>query len=305
MAVRRSEAKRRSIKEPRFRPPKPPYKPVEEGEIMRFARSPVVTVTPTTPIREAIAVMTKAGFRRLPVVEPGTLKLRGIVTAMDIIDYLGGGSKFEIVQKRFLGDFFKAVHAPTDLLMTTNVVSVPTSAKISQTIEVMAENNLGGLPVTDGQNRVRAIVTERDIAFLLSDRLSRVTVAEVMSKRPVTTSPETPIRFVEIIMVQNGFRRLPLVARDELVGIVTAMDIVRFFGTSQVFEHLKSGLMDQVLETKVGEIATHGVHSISPEADLGAAAQAMESHNIGALPVLKEGKLVGIVTERDFFKLLT
>lgn len=299
------EAEIRSLKEKRTPPPKPSHKPTEEGEIMRFARSPVVTVAPTTPIREAMKVMSKEGFRRLPIAEPGTLKLHGIATAMDVIEYLGGGQKFEIVQKKFFGDFFKAIHAPIDSIMTVNVITVPTSAKISQAIEVMTKSNLGGLPVVDQENRVRAIVTERDLAFLLSDKLSGVTVAQIMSKKPVTTSPETSIRIAEKIMVKNGFRRLPLVARGKLVGIVTAMDIVRFFGTSQVFTYLWSGLVDQVLETKIGEIATREVHSIEPQADLGSAASAMESHTIGALPVLKDDRLVGIVTERDFFKLLT
>jgi len=147
------------------------------GEILRVAKSPVVTMAPTTPIYDGIRIMTKEGFRRIPIASPGTKMLEGIVTATDIIDYLGGGKKFEIIQRRFRGNFFKAINEPVKLVMTKKVVSAKTSAKISEAIELMTEQNLGGLPVVDDENRVRAIITERDVANMFADRISGVTVA--------------------------------------------------------------------------------------------------------------------------------
>lgn len=274
------------------------------GEILHVAKSPVVTMAPTTPIYDGIQKMTKEGFRRIPIANPGTRTLEGIVTAIDIINYLGGGKKFQIIQRKFGGNIFKAINEPIKLIMIKKVVSIKTSAKISEAIELMKEKNLGGLPVVDDENRVRAIITERDIANMFANRISGVTVSQLMSKKVVTALQKTTIFEAAKTMTTQGFRRLPIVLDDKLVGIITAMDIIRFFGSGEVFKYLKSGTLIQVLNTLALEIATIEVATIEPNADVGQAAKIMQKKNIGALPVVKNEKLVGIITERDFFKII-
>ena len=275
-----------------------------EGEILTVAKSPVVMVAPTTPIYDAVQKMAKEGFRRLPIANPGTKYLEGIVTATDIVDYLGGGQKFEIVQRKYGGNFFKAINEQIRLIMAQKVVSITTEAKIGEAIEKMKESNLGGLPVVDEKNRIKAIVTERDIAVLFADRTSGVTVAQLMSENVVTALPKTTIFEAEKTMVTQGFRRLPIISDGKLIGIVTAMDIIRFFGCGEVFSHLRSGTIIQVLNTPALEIATGNVLTVEPETDVGQAAKIMREKDIGAVPVVKNGALVGIFTERDFFKII-
>ena len=275
-----------------------------EGEILHVAKSPVVTMASTTPIYDGIRIMTKEGFRRIPIANPGTRTLEGIVTATDIIDYLGGGKKFQIIQKKFRGNFFKAINEPIKLIMIKKVVSVKTSAKISEAIELMKQQNLGGLPVVDDKNHVKAIITERDIANMFAERMSGVTVAQLMSEKVVTAIPKTTIFEVARTMTTRGFRRLPIISEGKVVGIITAMDIIRFFGSGKVFKYLKSGTIIQVLNTPALEIATKDIVTIEPNVDVGQAAKIMQEKNIGALPVVKNEKLVGIITERDFFKII-
>jgi CBS domain-containing protein len=275
-----------------------------EGEILTVAKSPVVMIAPTTPIYDALQKMAKEGFRRLPIANPGTKHLEGIVTATDIVDYLGGGKKFGIIQKRYGGNFFKALNEQIRLIMTQKVVSIKTSAKIGEAIEKMKSSNLGGLPVVDEEGKVKAIVTERDIAILFADRTSGVTVAQLMSEKVVTALPKTTIFEAEKTMATQGFRRLPIVSDGKVVGIVTAMDIIRFFGGGEVFKHLRSGTIVQVLGTPALEIATKNVSTVEPETDVGQAAKIMREKDIGAVPVIKKGVLVGIFTERDFFKII-
>ncbi len=275
-----------------------------EGEILTVAKSPVVMVAATTPIYDAIQKMAKEGFRRLPIANPGTKHLEGIVTATDIVDYLGGGRKFEIIQQKCGGNFFKALNEPIKLIMTQKVVSIKTSAKISEAIAKMKQSNLGGLPVVDEKDCVKAIVTERDIAVLFADRTSGVTVAQLMSEKVITALPKTTIFEAEKTMATQGFRRLPIVSDGKVMGIVTAMDIIRFFGCGDVFKHLKSGTIIQVLNTPALEIASKNVLTVEPETDVGQAAKIMRDKDIGAVPVVKNGALVGILTERDFFKII-
>jgi len=275
-----------------------------ESEILSIAKRAVVTMPQTTPIYNAIQMMTREGFRRIPITDSGTRSLEGIVTATDIIDYLGGGKKFEIIRQKFAGNIFKAINEPIRLVMTQKVVSIETSAKIGEAIRLMTEKNLGGLPVVDENNSVKAIITERDIANLFADRLSGVNVAQLMSQEVVTALSKTTIFEAEQAMVTQGFRRLPIIANDKVVGIITAMDIIRFFGSGEVFKHLKSGSIIQVLNTPAFEIASKNVSTIEPTADVGQAAKIMQDKDIGAVPVIENSKLVGIITERDFFKII-
>ncbi len=275
-----------------------------EGEILTIAKTAVVTMAPTTPIYDAIQTMSKEGFRRIPITNPGTKTLEGIVTATDIVDYLGGGEKFKIIRQKFDGNIFKAINEPIRLIMTQKVASIKNTAKISSAIELMINKNLGGLPVVDDDNHVRAIITERDIAILFSDMLSGVTVAQLMSENVVSALSKTTIFEAERSMVAKGFRRLPILSDGKVVGIITSMDVIRFFGSGEVFKHLRSGTIIQVLNTPALTIASKEVSTIEPTADVGQAAKIMRDKDLGAVPVIKDDKLVGIITERDFFKII-
>jgi CBS domain-containing protein len=275
-----------------------------ESEILKVAKASVVTMAPTTPVYDAIQMMCKEGFRRIPITNPSTKALEGIVTATDIIDYLGGGKKFQIIRHKFDGNIFKAINEPIKLIMTQKVVSINTSARISDAIELMTSANLGGLPVVEDNNRIKAIITERDIATLFADRISGVTVAQLMSKEVVTASTKTTIFEAEQLMATQGFRRLPIISDGKLAGIITTMDIVRFFGCGEMFKHLRSGTIMQVLNTPALEIASKEVSTIEPNADVGQAARIMKDKDLGAVPVMRNGELVGILTERDFFKII-
>ncbi|MFQ5999587.1 MAG: CBS domain-containing protein [Candidatus Bathyarchaeia archaeon] len=271
---------------------------------MTLAKSPVITMAPTTPVYDGIKIMVKEGFRRIPIADPGTKKLLGIITASDIVNYLGGGEKFQIIQREHSGNFFKAINEPVRRVMTPKVVSVHTFAKISDAIDTMVKHKVGGLPVVDKEERVWAIVTERDIITIFGGMISGAKVADLMSKKVVTVTPKTSIFEAEKKMIKNGFRRLPIVLEGKLVGIVTVMDVLRFFGSGKVFQHLRSGTIDQVLQTPVIETAVKDVVTVERNVDVGKAAQLMWDRGIGALPVVENEKLIGIITERDFFKLI-
>jgi len=298
----RREGYRRSLREkgPFSLKTHPPRK--TEGEIMKIAKTTVVTMAPTTPIYDALQIMNKQGFRRIPIATPGKKQLIGIVTAMDIVNYLGGGEKFQIIQRRFGGNFYKAINEPIKAIMTEKVVSAPVSAKLSQVLNLMKKHNVGGLPIIDSEERVRGIITERDIMMFFAAKISGMKVEDLMTRKVVTALPHMSIIEVEKTMIQNGFRRLPIVSAGKIEGIITVMDVIRFFGSGKVFQHLKSGTLMQVLRTNIMEIAARNVVVTTPDADIGEAAQIMREKNIGALPVVENQKLVGVITERDFFK---
>jgi len=280
-----------------------PSKP-REGEIMTIARRSVVMASLTTSVYDVVHIMAKEGFRRIPIVDPGTKRLQGIVTSRDIVNYLGGGEKFQIIQQKFKGSFFKAINEPIKSIIRPNPPSVKTTATIGDAIRLMKQHRVGGLVVVDNTNRVWAIVTERNMLNIFKGKISGVKVADLMMKNVVTATPRTTIFEAERTMIEKSFRRLPIVSEGKLAGIVTSMDVVRFFGSGKVFQHLRSGTILQVLQTPALEIGAKNVITISSSEDLGEAARIMNEKNIGALLVVDE-RLVGIITERDFLKLIT
>jgi len=300
----RRETFRRTIKEegPSSLKEHPAKK--REGDVMNIAKTRVVTMAPTTRVYDAVQIMSKQGFRRIPISDPGTKRLLGIIAATDIANYFGGGDKFQIIQRKYEGNFYKAINEPVKAVMTHNAVSVLVTADLKEAIGIMIEHNVGGLPVVDNEGKIWAIVTERDVIDLFMGKISGVRVEEEMSTRTLTINPSTTIFEAAKTMTTQGFRRLPIVSDRKLAGIMTVMDIVRYFGSKKVFEHLQAGAITQVLQTPVMEIATRKVVTVEPTVDVGIAAKLMRENNIGALPVVSDGKLVGIITERDFFKVI-
>jgi len=275
-----------------------------DGEIMTITKTSVVSMAITTRVYDGIQLMVEQGFRRIPVVDPGTKRLRGIVTAYDLIDYLGGGEKFQIIKREHAGNFFKAINEPVRHIMTSNVISVSSSAKVNDAIDLMVNRNVGCLPIVDKESRLRGIVTERDIIMIFRGIVSGKKVSELMSKKVVVATPETSILEAERLMVKNGFRRLPIVSKGKVVSLVTVTDILRFFGSGKVFQRLRSGAIDQVLQTPAIETATGDVVMVERNVDAGEAAKIMLEKGVGTMPVLENEKLVGMITERDFFKLV-
>jgi CBS domain-containing protein len=274
-----------------------------KGEIMTIAKCPVITAALTTSVYDVVHIMAEEGFRRIPIVDQRTKTLQGIVTSTDIVDYLGGGKKFEIIQGELNGSFFKAINEPVKSIMRPNPPAVEDFATIGRAIELMKQHGVGGLPVVDDANRVLAIVTEKDLLNVFEGKGRGVKVVALMTKEVVVGTGETTIIEAAREMVGKSFRRLPLVSEGRLVGIVTAMDIVRFFGSGEVFQHLRSGTILQVLQTPALQIGTKKLVTTSQDADVTEAARTMKERNVGALLVVDDGKLVGMLTERDFFKL--
>ena len=92
-----------------------------EGDVMSIARREVVTAPQSITIKEAAETMVKNKFRRLPITDPGTGKLLGIVTAMDVLNFLGGGDKYKILEEKYEGNFPAAVNESVKEIMTRKV----------------------------------------------------------------------------------------------------------------------------------------------------------------------------------------
>jgi CBS domain-containing protein len=116
------------------------------------------------------------------------------------------------------------------------------------------------------------------------------------------TAPECPISSVTKDMTKYRFRRLPVVSNDILFGIVTATDIMRYLGSREVFSRLETGDIAEVTALPVRTLIAGELRTTTPEKKINEAAQEMLARNIGALPVIEDSRLIGLVTEFDLVR---
>jgi CBS domain-containing protein len=274
----------------------------QEGEIMSIATRDVISVPPTTSIFGAVEQMTSCGFRRLPVTDAGTKKLRGIVTSGDVINFLGGGDKYKLVQVKHGGNLLSAVNENVRAIMTQQIVTLTHEATIRDAVKEIVEKKIGGLPIVDNDGVLTGIVTERDVMRVLETQRSPLNVEDVMSSSLRVTAPDCPIANVARDMTKYRFRRLPVVSDDVMYGIVTATDLMCYLGSRKVFSRLTTGNVSEVMELPVRTLIGGELFTTTPEKSINEAAREMLEKNIGALPVIEGSRLIGLVTEFDLVR---
>jgi acetoin utilization protein AcuB len=123
-----------------------------------------------------------------------------------------------------------------------------------------------------------------------------------MSANPVTIGADTPITEALRVMRESQVHRLPVLDDEgRMVGIVSEKDLL--YASPSPATSLSIYEMHYLLsQLKVTELMTRDVISVAPDVPLEEAARIMADNSIGGLPVLEDGKLVGIITETDIFK---
>ena len=118
------------------------------------------------------------------------------------------------------------------------VWSIAPDASVYQAISIMAEKGIGALPVV-ADGRLIGILSERDYArkVVLQSRSSKDTlVSEIMTAPLVYVTPETTIEESMAIMTDRRIRHLPVVEDEDVVGIISIGDLVKFQSREQSFQ---------------------------------------------------------------------
>jgi acetoin utilization protein AcuB len=126
-------------------------------------------------------------------------------------------------------------------------------------------------------------------------------VRDWMAPNPITIDSKTTVPSAHKLMKEYSIRRLPVVERERLVGIVTLGDL-RGAEPSDVNLLSKYELKDLQAKQTVEEIMTWEPIAANPDMTLQQAARLMMTHRIAGLPVVQDDKLVGIITESDIFR---
>ena len=110
--------------------------------------------------------------------------------------------------------------------MSSDLLSVETSASILEVAQRMVDRNVGAVLVLD-DGRLAGILTERDVLRAVARGLSdSARVADCMTAHPETIAPDDTTEHAAVLMLHGGFRHLPVVEGDSLVGVLSIRDLV-------------------------------------------------------------------------------
>jgi len=129
-------------------------------------------------------------------------------------------------------------------------------------------------------------------------------IRDIMTRNPVTVDSETLVFDAQKIMKESNIRRLPVVDKGKLVGIITKHDLLEASPSpaTSLSIHELNYLLSKM---KVKEIMKKNPVTLTPDTPFEEALKIGQDKKIGSFPVVDNGKLVGITTESDIVRFLT
>jgi CBS domain-containing protein len=171
-------------------------------------------------------------------------------------------------------------------IMSEEIHYIQVPGNRNHAMELMRENKVSGLPVVKkGTKRLVGIITRSDLV----ENPDEEQLALIMTRNLITVAPNDDIKDAAKIMIENDIRRVPVVEKNELVGLVTASDLIN------------KALWKIDLKNPVENYILRNVPTTWERTPLNVAFEIMRYFNLKVLLALnKEGKLSGILTETDF-----
>ena len=114
-------------------------------------------------------------------------------------------------------------------VMTTEPITVHKNTDIYEAIRAMVENNITGLPVVNDDMTLAGIITEKDVLRLLYNMEDRPGLVEdFMTEEVVAFDQEDNLIDIAECLIDNHFRRVPILAEGKVVGVVSRKDIIGY-----------------------------------------------------------------------------
>jgi acetoin utilization protein AcuB len=238
--------------------------------------------------------------------------------------------------------FFRSIRLVRDI-MTANVKTLTLDDTVERCLEFMEDHQVRHVPIMDipteeGEKPYFVgVISQRDLFRQVSPYVGKVGEADtdskalrqqlgrIVTRNPLSVSPETPMPEMISLMVDNRIDVVPVLADGDLVGIVTSSDIIKFFvrldairqlyatsgtlGKNRRLIDLLAGGMDEAATAlssvlrKAEDIMTEDVVCLEEQDKLCKAMKAMQKGKFRHVPIVdKERRLVGIVSDRDILR---
>jgi CBS domain-containing protein len=195
-------------------------------------------------------------------------------------------------------------------IMTRNPRTLPMDASPDDALELMDDQDIRHLPIMDGA-RLAGIISDRDLFSVLgwvpaaADKAHRrrkrpgaQTVGDLMRRQATTMGPKEPVSNACAEMVLQRIGCVPVIQDGLLVGIVTEMDVLAAYHqacTRSAADATDEDQPDQSIESLMTICST----VVEPDTTLREASELCHDLKSRHLPVLSDGRLVGLLSDRD------
>lgn len=126
-----------------------------------------------------------------------------------------------------------------------------------------------------------------------------LTVADIMTREPYTLGPDDTLADARHLMAQHHIRHIPVITGNGVVaGLVSQRDVLAAEDSSVL--NVAPSTTEPDRHVALSAIMTSPVHSVDEHASLRGTALHLQQNKLGCLPVIREGKLIGIITDSDF-----
>jgi CBS domain-containing protein len=242
----------------------------------------IITVDKDVNLNHVLYLMKKHDITKIPVIE--NKKLIGLVTDNVIAYKLGSIRKRGVPASR--------LHASSVTDKDINCISPDTDVKTI--LKDVGKPGPTMLCVVENDTLV-GVITKADLLPLVN---SKKQIREIMQKQLHTVSPEDRVIHARRIMIDEDVARLPVVDQGNLVGMISDNEII--FALANVKKSFSLGRQKHKLEELLVEDVMK-TPALWAEPDMTAtnAASIMLNKNVGALPLIENGKLVGIISRTD------
>jgi len=255
----------------------------EELSAGKFVQKAML-VSPTEPLGEVMKRMQIEGQRMAVVAENG--KYRGMIEERIILKALANG---------------KSISTPVKEVMA-QVDAVLPSARIIDAMALLQDYGLKGIAVADEQGNVIGVIDPRyvfnEVALLTAGLkkgfTEKVRVEEFMHS-PITVTDKTKVANTLKMMVEKNIGFLPVISAEtgKLVGVLSEKDLMAVLCCEP-----------QNAEKPVSEFMIKDVITVTPESTLKETLEKFIDHKIRHLPVVRDSRVVGVVSVKDVLKLV-
>lgn len=280
---------------------------LKKTELNQIIIKKTITISPNTTLLEAREVLLRHNLKRLVVINSKNCPV-GIITEKDIAKTIYALGDKPIKSVKVSG------------FMSKKLFTVKQTDSIYDCAKLMKRHRISSVIVLGKKGVLEGLVTKTDLASIfLTHAVSPLKISKIMTRKVITAMPGDSLLYVESLLIHNRISRI-IIERNKIpVGIITYRDFVpaklphwiaqyadpkevENYRTKKDLGDFQVNQMSHLLHFKAVDIMASNPITVKADEDVSVAVLLMIRNRISGLPVVKNSKLVGIITKADIVK---
>ena len=280
---------------------------LKKAELNQVIIKKTITINPNTTLLQAREVLLRHNLKRLVVINSKNCPV-GIITEKDIAKTIYALGDKPIKSVKVSG------------FMSKKLFTVKQTDSIYDCAKLMKRHRISSVIVLGKKGVLEGLVTKTDLASIfLTHAVSPLKVSKIMTRKVITAMPGDSLLYVESLLIHNRISRIVIERNKIPVGIITYRDFVpaklphwiaqyadpkevENYRTKKDLSDFQVNQMSHLLHFKAVDIMASNPITVKADEDVSVAVLLMIRNRISGLPVVKNSKLVGIITKADIVK---